>query len=54
MFPTIFSVVDNPFDKTNPDISVFGIPLSEKGFLILGGIWGAGMLVCAIWLVSAL
>lgn len=23
MFPTIFSVVDNPFDKTNPDISVF-------------------------------
>lgn len=51
MFPTIFPIVDNPFDKTNPDISVFGVPLSEKGFLILGGIWGAGMLVCAIWLV---
>lgn len=51
MFPTIFPFVDNPFDKTTPDITVFGVPLSEKAFLILGGIWGFGMLACAVWLI---
>lgn len=54
MFPTIFPIVDNPFDKTTPDISVFGVPLSEKAFLILGGIWGAGMLVLAGFLVRGI
>ena len=44
----MFPIVDNPFDKTNPDIGVWGV-LGEKGLLILGGIWGAGLLVCAVW-----
>ena len=35
----MFPIVDNPFDKTNPDIGVWGV-LGEKGLLILGGIWG--------------
>ena len=46
----MFPIVDNPFDKTNPDIGVWGV-LGEKGLLILGGIWGAGLLACAVWLV---
>ena len=50
MFPTIFPIVENPFDKTNPDLGVWGL-LGEKGLLILGGIWGAGLLACAVWLV---
>lgn len=50
MFPIIFPIVDNPFDKTNPDIGVWGL-LGEKGLAILGGIWGAGLLASAVWLV---
>ena len=46
----MFPIVDNPFDKTNPDIGVWGV-LGEKGLVILGGIWGAGLLACAVWLV---
>lgn len=32
MFPTIFPFVDNPFDKTNPNLDVWGL-LGEKGAL---------------------
>ena len=53
MFPTIFSVVDNPFDKTNPTLDVWGL-LGEKGVWILGGVWGAGMLACAVWLINGI
>lgn len=53
MFPTIFSVVDNPFDKTNPNLDVWGL-LGEKGVWILGGVWGAGMLVLAGFLVKGI
>ena len=53
MFPTIFSVVDNPFDKTNPNLDVWGL-LGEKGVWILGGVWGAGMLVLAGFLVRGI
>lgn len=53
MFPTIFSVVDNPFDKTNPNLDVWGL-LGEKGVWILGGVWGAGMLACAVWLINGI
>lgn len=53
MFPTIFSVVDNPFDKTNPNLDVWGL-LGEKGVWFLGGVWGAGMLVLAGFLVRGI
>lgn len=53
MFPTIFPVVDNPFDKTNPNLDVWGL-LGEKGVWILGGVWGAGMLVLAGFLVKGI
>lgn len=53
MFPTIFPVVDNPFDKTTPNLDVWGL-LGEKGVWILGGIWGAGMLVLAGFLVRGI
>jgi hypothetical protein len=53
MFPTIFPVVDNPFDKTNPNLDVWGL-LGEKGVWILGGVWGAGMLVLAGFLVRGI
>lgn len=53
MFPTIFPFVDNPFDKTNPNLDVWGL-LGEKGVWILGGVWGAGMLACAVWLINGI
>ena len=53
MFPTIFPFVDNPFDKTNPNLDVWGL-LGEKGVWILGGVWGAGMLVLAGFLVRGI
>lgn len=53
MFPTIFPFVDNPFDKTNPNLDVWGL-LGEKGLWFLGGIWGAGLLACAVWLVRGI
>ena len=53
MFPTIFPFVDNPFDKTNPNLDVWGL-LGEKGLWILGGVWGAGMLVLAGFLVKGI
>jgi hypothetical protein len=51
LFPAQSGSVSNPFDKTNPDITVFGATLSAKAFLVLGGIWGFAMLACAVWLV---
>lgn len=53
MFPTIFPFVDNPFDKTNPNLDVWGL-LGEKGVWFLGGVWGAGMLVLAGFLVRGI
>ena len=53
MFPTILPFVDNPFDKTNPNLDVWGL-LGEKGLWILGGVWGAGMLVLAGFLIKGI
>lgn len=54
MFPTIFSVVDNPFDKTTPDISILGVKLTSDALAALGAAWGLGMLVLAGFLVKGI
>ncbi len=50
--PTL-GVVDNPFDHTTPDISVFGVEFSNKLYLVLGGLWGAAFVFMAAMLIRA-
>lgn len=45
---------DNPFDHTSPNISVFGVELTNRAYLILGGVWGAVVLALAFLLLIAI
>ena len=45
------TAVDNPFDHTAPDISVFGSVFSNKAYALLGGLWAMAFVICAVYLV---
>lgn len=45
---------DNPFDHTSPDLGVFGVDLSNKLYLLLGGVWGLVVLFLAVKLLAAI
>ena len=46
--------VDNPFDHTTPNITVFGVDFSNKLYAALGGIWGIAFIIAAIYLIIAI
>ena len=45
------TAVDNPFDHTAPNISVFGSVFSNKVYAFLGGLWAIASVACAVYLV---
>lgn len=45
---------DNPFDHASPDLTVFGVDLSNKLYLLLGGVWGLVILLLAVKLLAAI
>ena len=45
--------VTNPFDQSQPDLTVFGVDFSNKLYAILGGIWALAFVYAAVRLVIA-
>lgn len=54
LMPTDDSTFDNPFDHTSPDLTVFGVDLSNKLYLLLGGVWGVVIFLLAVKLLAAI
>lgn len=45
---------DNPFDHTSPNLSIFGVELTNRTYLLLGGLWGAVVVFLAAKLLIAI